>query len=134
MAHYVLKATGNTTHLRGFSPNLKPALVVNSSNHVVNSGNTIDVETYACSNGYEQAPKDFVNSKFLEICHHLPTEQKIDVGTCLVTDPIFIIAAFANISVREAHCLCRAAHLRVMQTVNSASAWRLWATAQVNFC
>lgn len=83
MAHHVLKATCDTVHLGGFSPKLKPALVVNS-------GDSIDVETYTGYYVYEQAPKDFVNAEFLEICHNLPAERKIDVGPHLLTGPIFV--------------------------------------------
>lgn len=83
MVHHVLKATCKTVHLGGFSPQLKPALVVDS-------GDRITVETYTGYYVYEQAPPEFVTPEFLEICQHLPPDRKVGPGPHLLTGPIYI--------------------------------------------
>ncbi|MBW4690741.1 MAG: acetamidase/formamidase family protein [Lyngbya sp. HA4199-MV5] len=83
MAHHLLKATCETVHFGGFSPDLPPALTIDS-------GDVIDVETYSGYNIWEQAPKAFLPPEFLEICHKLPAERRVGGGPHLLTGPIFI--------------------------------------------
>jgi acetamidase/formamidase len=83
MVHHILKATCETVHFGGFSAALKPALVVES-------GDTIDVETYTGFHLYDQAPPGFLTPELLEICHHLPQERQVGGGFHLLTGPIFI--------------------------------------------
>ncbi|WP_427160717.1 acetamidase/formamidase family protein [Aliinostoc sp. HNIBRCY26] len=83
MTHHVLKATKSTVHLGGFSHLLEPALTINS-------GDTIDLETYTGYYIHEQAPPEFVTPEFLDICKNLPSERKIAAGPHLLTGPIYI--------------------------------------------
>jgi acetamidase/formamidase len=83
MTHHLLKASCQTVHLGGFSHQLKPALIVDS-------GDSIDVETYTGFYIYEQAPPEFITPEFLEICQHLPTERKVGPGPHLLTGPIYV--------------------------------------------
>jgi len=83
MSHYILKATPNTVHLGGFSPDLEPALIIDS-------GDTIDVETYTGFYVYDQAPPEFLTPEFVEICQSLPTERKVGPGPHLLTGPIYL--------------------------------------------
>ncbi|MEA5616778.1 acetamidase/formamidase family protein [Cronbergia sp. UHCC 0137] len=83
MTHHILKANKNTVHLGGFSPNLKPALTVNS-------GDTIDVETYTGYYIHDKAPEEFLTPEFLDICLNLPPERKIANGPHLLTGPIYV--------------------------------------------
>ena len=83
MTHYLLKASCQTVHLGGFSHQLKPALIINS-------GDSIDVETYTGFYLYEQAPPDFLTPEFLEICQNLPAERKVGPGPHLLTGPIYV--------------------------------------------
>ncbi|MEM1172189.1 MAG: acetamidase/formamidase family protein [Cyanobacteria bacterium P01_H01_bin.35] len=83
MSHHILKANCQTVHLGGFSHELEPALIINS-------GDSVDVETYTGYYLYDQAPKDFLNPEFLEICHNLPAERKVGPGPHLLTGPIYI--------------------------------------------
>ncbi|MEW6493111.1 MAG: acetamidase/formamidase family protein [Cyanobacteriota bacterium] len=83
MNHHLLKATCQTVHLGGFSHHLKPALIINS-------GDTIDIETYTGFYLYDQAPPEFLTPEFLEICQNLPTERKVGSGPHLLTGPIFV--------------------------------------------
>lgn len=86
MAHHVLKATCETVHFGGFSPDLKPALWVNS-------GDRIEVETFSGFNIYDKAPQEFVPPEFLEICRNLPSDRRVGRGPHLLTGPIFIQTA-----------------------------------------
>lgn len=83
MAHHILKATKETVHLGGFSYLLEPALTVNS-------GDTVDVETYSGYYVHEKAPPEFLTPAFLDICQNLPSKRKIAAGPHLLTGPIYI--------------------------------------------
>ncbi|AFZ56347.1 acetamidase/formamidase family protein [Anabaena cylindrica FACHB-243] len=83
MTHHILKATKETVHLGGFSHLLKPALIVNSND-------TIDVETYTGYYVYDKAPPEFLTPEFVDICKNLPPERKIASGPHLLTGPIYI--------------------------------------------
>lgn len=86
MAHHTLKANCQTVHVGGFSPQLAPALIINS-------GDSIDVETYSGFYVYDQAPPEFLTPEFLEICQHLPVERKVGPGPHLLTGPIYVSGA-----------------------------------------
>lgn len=86
MTHHLLKATKVTVHLGGFSHLLTPVLTVDS-------GDTIDVETYSGYYVYDKAPPEFVTQEFLEICQNLPPERKIAGGPHLLTGPIYVRGA-----------------------------------------
>jgi acetamidase/formamidase len=86
MTHHILKASCQTVHLGGFSHELEPALVVNS-------GDSIDVETYTGFYIYDKAPPEFLTAELLEICQHLPTERKVGPGPHLLTGPIYVNGA-----------------------------------------
>lgn len=86
MTHHILKASCQTVHLGGFSHQLEPALVVNS-------GDSIDVETYTGFYIYDKAPPEFLTAELLEICQHLPTERKVGAGPHLLTGPIYVNGA-----------------------------------------
>ena len=86
MTHHILKASCQTVHLGGFSHQLEPALVVNS-------GDSIDVETYTGFYIYDKAPPEFLTAELLEICQHLPTERKVGPGPHLLTGPIYVNGA-----------------------------------------
>lgn len=86
MTHHILKASCKTVHLGGFSHHLEPALVVNS-------GDSIDVETYTGFYIYDKAPSEFLTAELLEICQHLPTERKVGPGPHLLTGPIYVNGA-----------------------------------------
>jgi len=81
MTHHILKASCQTVHLGGFSHELQPALIVDS-------GDSIDVETYTGFYIYDQAPPEFLTPEFLDICQHLPAERKVGSGPHLLTGPI----------------------------------------------
>lgn len=83
MPHHILKATKETVHLGGFSHLLKPALTIDS-------GDTIDVETYTGYYIYDKAPAEFLTPEFLDICQNLPAERKIAGGPHLLTGPIYV--------------------------------------------
>jgi acetamidase/formamidase len=83
MTHHILKATKHTVHLGGFSSLLPPVLTIDS-------GDTIDVETYTGYHIYDQAPPEFLTPEFLDICQNLPPERKIAGGPHLLTGPIYI--------------------------------------------
>ncbi len=83
MARHLLKASCETVHFGGFSPDLRPALTIES-------GDVVDVETYSGFNIWDQAPAEFLPPAFLDICHHLPAERKVGGGPHLLTGPIFI--------------------------------------------
>jgi len=86
MTHHILKASCQTVHLGGFSHELEPALVVNS-------GDSIDVETYTGFYIYDKAPPEFLTAELLEICQHLPTERQVGPGPHLLTGPIYVNGA-----------------------------------------
>lgn len=83
MTHHILKANCETVHLGGFSEQLKPALIVNS-------GDTIEIETYTGFYIYDQAPPEFVTPEFREICQNLAAERKVGQGPHLLTGPIYV--------------------------------------------
>jgi len=83
MTHHILKATKETVHLGGFSHLLEPALIIES-------GDTIDVETYTGYSIYKEAPEEFLSQEFIHICEHLPPERKIGDGPHLLTGPIYV--------------------------------------------
>ncbi|BAY33734.1 acetamidase/formamidase [Nostoc carneum NIES-2107] len=83
MTHHILKATKDTVHLSGFSHLLAPALTVDS-------GDTIEVETYSGYYVYDKAPPEFLTPEFLDICHNLAAERKIAGGPHLLTGPIYV--------------------------------------------
>ncbi|MBD2532227.1 acetamidase/formamidase family protein [Nostoc flagelliforme FACHB-838] len=83
MTHYILKATKETVHLGGFSHLLEPALTIDS-------GDTVDVETYTGYYVYDKAPPEFVTPEFIDICHNLLSERKIAGGPHLLTGPIYV--------------------------------------------
>lgn len=83
MAHHILKANCHTVHLGGFSHQLKPVLTIDS-------GDSIEVETYTGFYIYDKAPPEFLTPEFLEICQYLPTEYKVGSGPHLLTGPIYI--------------------------------------------
>ena len=83
MTHHILKASCQTVHLGGFSHQLEPALVVNS-------GDSIDIETYTGFYLYDQAPPEFLTPQFIEICQNLPAERKAGPGPHLLTGPIYV--------------------------------------------
>ena len=86
MVHHILKATCETVHFGGFSPEIKPALLIHSSD-------TVEVETFSGFQIYNKAPKEFLAAEFLEICHNLPRERRVGNGPHLLTGPIFINGA-----------------------------------------
>ncbi|CEJ47448.1 acetamidase/formamidase family protein [Umezakia ovalisporum] len=86
MAHHILKATRDTVHLGGFSNLLKPVLTINS-------GDTIDVETYTGYYVYDQAPPEFLTPEFVDICQNLASERKVAPGPHLLTGPIYVRGA-----------------------------------------
>lgn len=86
MTHHILKATRETVHLGGFSHLLTPALTVDS-------GDTIDVETYTGYYLYDKAPPAFLTPEFADICQNLPPERIIAGGPHLLTGPIYIRGA-----------------------------------------
>ncbi|MGB7439456.1 MAG: acetamidase/formamidase family protein [Coleofasciculaceae cyanobacterium] len=83
MAHHLLKASCQTVHLGGFSPQLTPALTIDS-------GDSIEIETYTGFYVKDQAPPDFLTPEFLEICQNLPAERKVSSGPHLLTGPIYV--------------------------------------------
>ncbi|WGV25903.1 acetamidase/formamidase family protein [Halotia branconii] len=83
MTHHILKATKENVHLGGFSHLLEPALTIDS-------GDTIDVETYTGYYVYDKAPPEFLTPEFVDICQNLPPERKIAAGPHLLTGPIYV--------------------------------------------
>ena len=83
MTRHLLKATCETVHLGGFSPNLKPALIVDS-------GDRIDIETYSGYHVADKAPPEFLTPEFLDICQNLPPNRKVGPGPHLLTGPIYV--------------------------------------------
>ncbi|MCM0590208.1 MAG: acetamidase/formamidase family protein [Gloeotrichia echinulata IR180] len=89
MTHHILKATRETVHLGGFSHMLAPALTIDS-------GDTVDVETYTGYHIYDKAPAEFLTPEFVDICQNLPPERKIAGGPHLLTGPIYVRGAQAG--------------------------------------
>ncbi|MBW4612347.1 MAG: acetamidase/formamidase family protein [Desmonostoc vinosum HA7617-LM4] len=83
MPHHILKATKKTVHLGGFSHLLEPALTIDS-------GDTIDVETYTGYYVYDKAPAEFLTPEFVDICQNLAPERKVAGGPHLLTGPIYM--------------------------------------------
>jgi acetamidase/formamidase len=83
MTHHILKASCQTVHLGGFSHQLEPALTIDS-------GDSIDVETYSGFYVSDKAPPEFLTPEFLEICQHFPPERKVGTGPHLLTGPIYV--------------------------------------------
>lgn len=81
MKHHHLKATPQTVHLGGFSPNLVPALQIDS-------GDRVDVETYTGYYLCDRAPDEFLTPELLDIYRHLPPDRKVGDGPHLLTGPI----------------------------------------------
>ncbi len=86
MAHHTLKATCETVHLGGFDPRLAPAIVVQS-------GDTIDVETFTGFYLADHAPEAFVPPALREICQNLPSDRKVGAGSHLLTGSIYVEGA-----------------------------------------
>ena len=86
MTHHILKATRETVHLGGFSHLLEPALTIDS-------GDTVDVETYTGYYVYDKAPPEFITPEFLDICQNLPQERKVAGGPHVLTGPIYVRGA-----------------------------------------
>ncbi|MGB3759529.1 MAG: acetamidase/formamidase family protein [Rivularia sp. (in: cyanobacteria)] len=83
MTHHIIKATKDTVHLGGFSHLLKPVLTVNS-------GDTVDVETYTGFHVCDKAPPEFVTPALLDIYKNLSPKRKIAAGPHLLTGPIYV--------------------------------------------
>lgn len=83
MTRHLLKANCNTVHLGGFSPNIEPALRVDS-------GDRIDIETYSGYYVADKAPPEFLTPEFLDICQNLPPHRKVGPGPHLLTGPIYV--------------------------------------------
>ncbi len=83
MTHHIIKATKDTVHLGGFSHSLEPAITVNS-------GDTVDVETYTGFHVCHKAPPEFVTPALLDIYENLSPQRKIAGGPHLLTGPIFV--------------------------------------------
>jgi acetamidase/formamidase len=86
MKNHILKATKETVHLGGFSHQLTPALTIDS-------GDTIDIETYTGYYIYDKAPPEFITPEFLDICQNLSPQRKVAGGPHLLTGPIYIRGA-----------------------------------------
>ncbi|NEO97848.1 MAG: acetamidase/formamidase family protein [Symploca sp. SIO2E9] len=86
MTDHILKASCQTVHLGGFSHKLSPALTINS-------GDSIEIETYTGFYLYKQAPPDFLTPEFISICQHLSQERKVGLGPHLLTGPIYVTNA-----------------------------------------
>ncbi|MEG4352065.1 acetamidase/formamidase family protein [Microcoleus sp. LAD1_D3] len=83
MTRHLLKANCKTVHLGGFSPNIEPALRVDS-------GDRIDIETYSGYYVADKAPPEFLTPEFLDICQNLPPNRKVGPGPHLLTGPIYV--------------------------------------------
>lgn len=83
MTHHILKATRETVHLGGFSHLLPPVLTIDS-------GDTIDVETYTGYYVYDQAPPEFLTPELRDICENLPAQRQVAPGPHLLTGPIYV--------------------------------------------
>lgn len=83
MTHHILKATKETVHLGGFSHLLEPVLTVQS-------GDTVDVETYTGFHICDQAPPEFLTPALQDIYENLSPKRKIATGPHLLTGPIYV--------------------------------------------
>jgi len=83
MTHHILKATKETVHLGGFSHLLEPVLTVQS-------GDTVDLETYTGFHVCEQAPPEFLTPALQDIYENLSPKRKIADGPHLLTGPIYV--------------------------------------------
>lgn len=83
MTHHILKANCQTVHLGGFSAQLEPALIIDS-------GDSVEVETYTGFYIYDKAPPEFLTTELIEICQHLPANRKVGQGPHLLTGPIYV--------------------------------------------
>jgi acetamidase/formamidase len=83
MNYHFLQANCQTVHLGGFSEHLQPALIIDS-------GDSVEVETYTGFYIYDKAPPEFITPEFLEICQNLPAERKVGLGPHLLTGPIYV--------------------------------------------
>ncbi len=83
MTHHILKATKETVHLGGFSHLLEPVLTVNS-------GDTVDVETYTGFHVCDKAPPEFLTPALRDIYENLDSKRKIAAGPHLLTGPIYV--------------------------------------------
>ncbi len=83
MTHHILKATKETVHLGGFSHLLEPVLTVNS-------GDTVDVETYTGFHVCDKAPAEFLTPELSDIYENLSCDRKIAQGPHLLTGPIYV--------------------------------------------
>jgi len=83
MTHHILKANCQTVHLGGFSAQLKPALIIDS-------GDSVEVETYTGFYIYDKAPPEFLTTELIEICQHLSSDRKVGQGPHLLTGPIYV--------------------------------------------
>src|SRR6476469_2079535 len=83
MTRHLLKANCNTVHLGGFSPNIEPALRVDS-------GDRIDIDLYSGYYVADKAPPEFLTPEFLNICQNLPPHRKVGPGPHLLTGPIYV--------------------------------------------
>ncbi len=83
MTHHLLKATKETVHLGGFSHLLEPVLTVNS-------GDTVDVETYTGFHVCDKAPPEFLTPALRDIYENLSGNRKIAQGPHLLTGPIYV--------------------------------------------
>jgi acetamidase/formamidase len=86
MVCHLLKATKETVHLGGFSQATPIALQVDS-------GDTVNVETYSGFYVYDKAPPAFLTPEFVDICQNLAPERKIAAGPHLLTGPIYVTGA-----------------------------------------
>lgn len=86
MIDHRLHANRETVHFGGFSPDLPPALTVNS-------GDRIWVETFTGVPVYKEAPPEFLPPALLDICENLPPERRTGTGPHLLTGPICLPAA-----------------------------------------
>lgn len=83
MTHHILKANCQTVHLGGFSAQLQPALTIDS-------GDSVEVETYTGFYIYDKAPPEFLTTELIEICQYLPAARKVGQGPHLLTGPIYV--------------------------------------------
>ncbi len=83
MTHHILKANCQTVHLGGFSDQLQPALTIES-------GDSVEVETYTGFYIYDKAPPEFLTTELIDICRNLPAARKVGQGPHLLTGPIYV--------------------------------------------
>lgn len=83
MKFHTLKANCQTVHVGGFSPDLEPALYVESCDR-------IEVETYTGYYVCDRAPAEFLTPELLEISRNLSSERIVGTGPHLLTGPIYI--------------------------------------------